>query len=145
MAARPSSGSRAPCQTVSWPKPIVTGSWLAPRPLTATATASGARWSRKMYLFLRDFMPQGITAGRPILPHLWERRDGPAALPFSHLSESTPSRHKVTKYAEATFTDLNHWMGTFKTWQAAFENAKEAEAEEEQEHQEVTRGEGAWT
>lgn len=96
MAARLSSGSRAPCQTISWPKPIATGSWLAPRPLTATATASGARWSRNFKCTSssvtscpRASPPGGRfshTSGKDVMDQL-----------LSHSPTSARARHPGTK------------------------------------------------
>lgn len=80
------------------------------------------RMLAKFYLFLRDFIPKGLTG------------------PFSHIrgrdvmnqllchAETTASRHRVTRSAESGFTELEHWMKKYKTWQEALSGAK-AEAE----------------
>lgn len=72
-----------------------------------------------MYLFLRDCIPAGFTGnfkhlnGNDIMRHL-----------LCHKGETTPSRHKATKYAEASFTKLEAWMARGSSWQTALEAAK---------------------
>lgn len=73
----------------------------------------------KLYLFLRDFVPQGLTGrfahvkGAKLMNQL-----------LYHPPESTMSRHRVTKHAEAVFTKLQEWMGACKTWQVALKRAQ---------------------
>lgn len=72
----------------------------------------------KLYFFLRDFIPQGLSGkfghikGDQVMEQL-----------LCH-AETTPSRHKVTKYAEITFSDLERWMGKHESWQSALNEAK---------------------
>ncbi|KAI3392396.1 hypothetical protein diail_5747 [Diaporthe ilicicola] len=73
----------------------------------------------KLYLFLRDFIPHGLTGrfshiqGNDVMNQL-----------LCHFNESTMSRHKVTKYAESVFTELEQWMGSNQNWQEALRQAK---------------------
>lgn len=74
----------------------------------------------KLYLFLHDFIPRGLVNG---LSHIHGNSVMDQLL--SHPTEKFPSRHKVTKSAEAAFTELERWMGKCATWQEALKKAKD--------------------
>lgn len=76
-----------------------------------------ARIFTKFYLFLRDFIPQGLT-GR--FAHI--RGSDVMNLLLSHL-ETTPSRHRVAKQADMAFSDLESWMGSHRGWEDALRKA----------------------
>lgn len=82
--------------------------------------AAQSSFFAKFYLFLRDFLPRGLTGrfahihGNDVMRYICSS------------SEVTRSRHKATKAANAAFEDLAKWMGTAKTWQEALEKAKTA-------------------
>lgn len=84
-----------------------------------------SRMLAKAYLFLRDFVPQGLTGrfshigGGDVMDQL-----------LCHKPETTASRHRVTKSADSAFNKLGLWMGTHKSWQSALRRAKkDADAE----------------
>lgn len=78
-----------------------------------------AKMVLKFYLFLRNFSPQGLTgqfahiSGRMVMTHLLSQ------------AETTPSRHKATKQADAAFAELELWMGKHETWQNALAGSRE--------------------
>lgn len=83
------------------------------------------RMVAKFYLFLRDFIPQGLIGG---FSHIKGSEVMDQLL--SHPPESAMSRHKVTKAADTAFNKLGTWMGTHKNWQTALRTAKkDAEGE----------------
>ncbi|KAK9792838.1 hypothetical protein SCARD494_06706 [Seiridium cardinale] len=63
------------------------------------------RMLAKVYIFLREFMPQGLTGefahlqGDQIMHHL-----------LCHKGEHQMSRHKMAKEADAAFAELQKWM-----------------------------------
>lgn len=59
----------------------------------------------KLYFLMRDCMPSGLVGA---LRHL--HGDEVMAHLLYHHGETTPSRHKATKYAEPAFTRLKAWM-----------------------------------
>lgn len=46
-----------------------------------------------------------------------------------HLSESTVSRHKVTRHAEASFSELGHGMSNCSSWPETLRRAQDGEAD----------------
>ncbi|KAI8954524.1 hypothetical protein F4801DRAFT_533475 [Xylaria longipes] len=86
----------------------------------------------KFYFFVRDFMPHGLIGSK--------NEDSS----FGHIlgndvmnfllcqGEHTISRHKVAKYADLAFLELEKWMGKGKTWREALQQAqKKAESEKQ--------------
>lgn len=79
----------------------------------------------KIYLFLRDFIPEGLTG-----PYAHIRGNDIMDQLLCHKKESTYSRHTVSTYANKVLIDLGHWQGTAKNWQEALRRGKaEADAE----------------
>lgn len=74
----------------------------------------------KMYVFMRDFFPQGLAGG---LGHV--RGSGVMGQLLCHNS-STASKHRVTKAAHAAFEELEKWMAGFEDWRAALAAAKDS-------------------
>ncbi|TRX93202.1 hypothetical protein FHL15_005781 [Xylaria flabelliformis] len=72
----------------------------------------------KFYIFIRDFMPQGLVdnlahiKGQDVMDHL-----------LCH-AEYAPSRHKVSKAANQAFTELEKWMGDHSHWRSSLNQAK---------------------
>ncbi|KAI0855990.1 hypothetical protein F4860DRAFT_494688 [Xylaria cubensis] len=72
----------------------------------------------KFYIFLRDFHPRGLVDdwahinGRDVMDHL-----------LCH-AEHTLSRHKISKAADAAFTDLGRWIGSHSNWRSSLQNAE---------------------
>lgn len=77
------------------------------------------RWLAKAFLFLRDFLPQGLVGhlahipGNDVVEHL-----------LSSNKETATSRHKVTRDAHEALENLEEWMQKGKDWKAALENSK---------------------
>lgn len=73
----------------------------------------------KLYLFLRDFSPQGLTGklahinGKDVMDYLYGQKTDPQ-----------PSRHKLTRDANAMFSKLEDWMSNGKDWATAMQNAQ---------------------
>lgn len=78
----------------------------------------------KTYLFLRDYMPEGFTgrfshiSGRDVMDYL-----------LCHPGTTCTSRHKFAKSMKTALNDLEVWMGTHKSWQAALAYAKKEQAD----------------
>ncbi|KAG6358149.1 hypothetical protein INS49_014033 [Diaporthe citri] len=68
----------------------------------------------KLYAFMLDFIPQGLAGD---FAHI--RGDEVMDQLLCHC-ESTKSRHRVTRQAEAAFTELEKWMGKHENWMDAF-------------------------
>ncbi|KAG6354875.1 hypothetical protein INS49_003956 [Diaporthe citri] len=74
----------------------------------------------KLYLFLRDFHPQGLTGrfthirGGEVMSYL-----------LCHVNESSLSRHKLTRDAHINFDQLEAWMQRGEDWRAAMSSAQE--------------------
>ena len=72
----------------------------------------------KFYIFIRDFMPQGLTGnlshikGQDVMNHL-----------LCH-AEYTPSRHKISKSADIAFANLEKWIGNSPNWNLSQQQAK---------------------
>lgn len=45
-----------------------------------------------------------------------------------YLPETTESRYKLIKYAEASFIELRSWIGVAETWQHGLSKARAADA-----------------
>lgn len=73
----------------------------------------------KVYIFLRMFMPEGLTGrwahlgGKSLMDHL-----------LSHPEALCVSRHRVTRDADAALTELEKWMAQGSTWMEAWKHAK---------------------
>lgn len=78
----------------------------------------------RFYLFMLDNLPQGLTGS-------FSHVDGNDVMDYllCHKGASTPSRHKVTKQAEAAFIKLEEWMSKGATWREALERSTEANRE----------------
>lgn len=74
----------------------------------------------KFYIFMRHFFPRGLTGdyshirGNEVMEQL-----------LSH-GQTTPSRHKMGKFAESAFGELERWMSRGSTWRQALEQARAA-------------------
>ncbi|CAJ2503080.1 Uu.00g104740.m01.CDS01 [Anthostomella pinea] len=72
----------------------------------------------KMYVFMRDFMPQGLTGkyahirGDDVMRHL-----------LCH-NEHTVSRHKVSKAADTAWREMEKWVKGGATWKEALQDAR---------------------
>lgn len=97
----------------------------------------------KMYVFLREFIPRGLTAVSPPFvpehssPRITTRLYLTSMKQFSHINggdvmeqllchppESTTSRHRVGMHAEAVFKELEEWMSAGTHWQQALSHWK---------------------
>lgn len=73
----------------------------------------------KVYIFLRMFMPKGLTGrwghlrGKNLMDNL-----------LSHPEGLCVSRHKATRDADAALTELEKWMEQGSTWLEAWRHAK---------------------
>lgn len=87
----------------------------------------------KFYLFLHDNLPNGLTGK---LAHIL----GDDVMGYLLCcSETAPSRHKLTKQAEAAFTKLQAWMAGGRNWREAQEAAASS-VSADQEKQKRTGG-----
>lgn len=75
-----------------------------------------ARMLTKLYFFLLEFMPTGLT-GR------WAHIDGQNVMEYllTHTAEGGVARNTVTKGSAASFDALEKWMDGGNTWQDALE------------------------
>ncbi|KAI1345769.1 hypothetical protein F5Y01DRAFT_322778 [Xylaria sp. FL0043] len=80
---------------------------------------SEARMMAKVYIFLRQYMPEGFT-GR------WAHLSGSEVMRvlLSDQAEQSVSRHKATKKIYPSLGKLEHWMKKGSSWQIALETSK---------------------
>ncbi|KAL2282152.1 hypothetical protein FJTKL_11192 [Diaporthe vaccinii] len=75
----------------------------------------------KAYLFLRDFMPRGLTdvhahiLGDELMRYL-----------LCHANEHARARHRLYQDALSSFQELREWMGAASSWETALQNATQS-------------------
>lgn len=83
-----------------------------------------SRWLSKVDVFLRDFIPRGLTGD---YAHI--TGDDVMEALLCH-NETMATRHKVAKQAHVAFAELKRWMGRGADWKEALQKAR-AEAEDQ--------------
>ncbi|KAJ4394458.1 hypothetical protein N0V93_003676 [Gnomoniopsis smithogilvyi] len=73
----------------------------------------------KTYLFLRDFIPGGLSG-----PYAHISGNELLRILMSHPGEISLSRHKVAKEAESAFAELGRWMQKGANWKQASKVAR---------------------